>query len=386
MINTPLNNPAQQKNLHKIKPDNLTHPRIGSKRFSIIPDEIKRRKDLSLSSKVVLGDLIKFAGKNNNAFPKRQTIADSCGISVKMVDKAIRELKEAGIIWVQQRGLRKSNVYYFIEQDWQRASLEANTPPPITEEKSVVEGTLEMPVRVTPIVIDHSNLIHIAGKSQKPVLRDFRKTKQHDIAKKMVDLWVQIVEEGGKAIELGDKLVRYLKQALKDRFGGCLEKWKAFCERVASSKYLMGEKEIKGVWGEKWRASLDWCLKFSNIDKILSGKLYGFGDRVKKPTVAEVKQEAHEMVEEIQKSTEIETVKQARIGLVKALGVASYKSWIKPCAFEVEGDGEININTQSGFRKLYLETHFSDKISEVCRIIFPAVSIGGKKLYKQLIE
>lgn len=383
MINTSPNNTTQQKKSHKIKPNNLTHPRKCSKRFSLIPDEIKKRKDLSTLAKYVYGDLIKFVGKNNNAFPKRQTISESCGISIKLVDKAVKELKEAGLIWVERRGLRKSNVYYLIEQEWQREAL---PPPPIVEEESGVGVTPEMPNGVTPIGIDHGNIIHIAEESPKPVSRNFRQTGQHDIAKKMVDLWVQIVEEGCVAIEMSNKLTAYLKQALKDRFSGCLEKWKAYCKKIASSKYLMGEKEIKGVWGQKWRASLEWCLKFANIDKILSGNIYGFGDRVKKPTVAEYRQALEVAIEEIEKSTELETVKKVKISLVKEMGIAPYQSWIKNAVFDVKEGGIIDIQLKYGLYVNRLEMAYGSRILRAVKGVFNKVSLCGQEIVDWELE
>ena len=349
MKNTPLSKTHQQKNSTNPdfniseSPKILSNPRKGIKRFSIIPEEVKRRKDLSPTAKYVYGDLIKYAGNKDNAFPKRATIADSCGISIKMVDKAIKELKEANLICVKQRGLRKSNVYYFIQQDWQQT-----TPPPITEENSGVEVTPEIPKQVTPLIYpkDNCSFIHTAREEPKPVIRKSRQTQQHDIAQKMIEVWVRVVEEGGKTIELGDKLIRYLKQAIKDRFGGCLEKWRAYCERIASSKYLMGEKDIKGVWGKKWRASLDWCLKFANIDKVLSGKLYGFGDRVRKATVAELRREEEKIINEIKELPESEPIRKVRLNLVSRIGWAAYKSEFRDVAFEEKGDGWLDIQVK----------------------------------------
>ena len=71
-----------------------------------------------------------------------------------------------------------------------------------------------------------------------------------------------------------------MKQAFKDKFGSCLEKWEKYCKDIASSKFLMGE--IKS-----FRATLDWALKFDIIQKILEGN-YGIGDRARKLTKEEL--------------------------------------------------------------------------------------------------
>lgn len=393
MINTHLRNKDQQKKSQnteintsekvKILGNKFTNPRKGVNRFSILPAEIKRRTDISPGAKQVYAELINYAGKKDNAFPKRSTISEACGIHIRRVDKHIKELKDKGLVFVERRGLRRSNKYFFIEQDWQQTtpvclhSTEDENKHPITEENSGVEYTPECTKQVTPIGKDNYNKIHIAGET---IPKRPSKAMQHDIAKKMMEVWVNIVEEGGVVIELGDKLIGYLKQALKDRFGGCIEKWKAYCERIASSKYLMGEKEIKGVWSKKWRANLDWCLKFANIDKVLSGNLYGFGDRVKKQTVAEVKQEEQNTINQIKELPEPESIRKVRLNIATRIGIPAYKSWIRNAIFEEKEGGWLDIKLKYDWNARRIEDSYGISILKSIEGVYGRVSICGNEI------
>lgn len=392
MINNPLSNKDQQKKLNNkknitqkkgkilnINLPKLASPRKGIKRFSILPEDIKRRKDLSPGAKYIYSDLIKYAGKNDNAFPKRATIAESCGMHIRLVDKHIKELKEKGLIQVERRGLRRSNKYFFIEQDWQR---EANPPPPEIQENKEVECTLECRNPVTPIVIDNLNKIHIAGKEPEPKTPPVAKSVQQDIVKKMIDIWEKVVEEGKTKIQTENlgRLRAFLIQALKDRFESCLEKWKDYCEKVASSLYLMGEKKIFTGGRPLWRATLDWCLRFANIDKILSGKCYNLGDRAKKEPPVDANKVEMEVKKQIAQSEESGRIKEFKANLLKECGAVTYSAWLKKCQFEETTGGGIDIKTPTRFFQTWVLANLEREIAIASIGIFQYASIGGKKL------
>jgi DNA-binding MarR family transcriptional regulator len=61
--------------------------------------EIRRRRDLSLSAKLVFGFLDSLVP--TGVHPSRQTIADECGVSEKTARKAVIDLERAGLIRVQ---------------------------------------------------------------------------------------------------------------------------------------------------------------------------------------------------------------------------------------------------------------------------------------------
>ncbi len=190
---------------------------------------------------------------------------------------------------------------------------------------------------------------------QNDPLKDKQTTIEKNIFQQMVSIWNQIVEEGKKTIELNPKRYSFLKAAFTTKFQSCLEKWKEFCQRIASSKFLMGE--IKA----SFKASLDWVLKFDILQRILEGD-YGVGDR----TVFDGKEEKTAQIDleaEIQSTTEDQIIKQVRLAFLDRLGRAIYVSWFKETKIEKEAS-KIIINAPSAHAKDTISLRFTDDIEK----------------------
>lgn len=168
-------------------------------------------------------------------------------------------------------------------------------------------------------------------KESEITSNNLSKDKSHaeEIVKKMVELWTALVEEGRGQIELTGKRIAFLKKAFSDKFDSCLEKWKKYCQDIASSRFLMGE--VKG-----FRATLDWGLKFDNIQKILEGN-YGIGDRAAKVKLP-CQTNLHEV---ISTSGETQEIKDFRILCLQTVGTAKYISYFKNLNIEFREEGGI---------------------------------------------
>lgn len=84
--------------------------------FWALPKQIAKA-DISDGAKLTYAVLFTRKNGENQAFPKRQYIAEQLGCSVFSVDKYIKQLKEAGLISTIQRGLKKSNLYNLTTPD-----------------------------------------------------------------------------------------------------------------------------------------------------------------------------------------------------------------------------------------------------------------------------
>eukprot|EP01099_Mayorella_cantabrigiensis_P001906 TRINITY_DN1830_c0_g1_i1.p2 TRINITY_DN1830_c0_g1~~TRINITY_DN1830_c0_g1_i1.p2 ORF type:complete len:216 (-),score=16.56 TRINITY_DN1830_c0_g1_i1:3274-3921(-) len=152
----------------------------------------------------------------------------------------------------------------------------------------------------------------------------------------MLELWTALVEGGKCQIELTNKRIAFLKQAFKDKFDSCLEKWEKYCQDIATSRFLMGE--IKS----SFRATLDWALKFETIQKILEGN-YGIGDRNPLPAMSaagvfvnDSKIEIVREAEAIQEAmNEPQSVKAFRLKWLNKFGASNYRERFKTCVIEV---------------------------------------------------
>lgn len=181
-----------------------------------------------------------------------------------------------------------------------------------------------------------------------------------EIIQKMVELWTALVEQGRGKIELTNRRIAFLKKALIDKFEGCLEKWKKYCQDIASSRFLMGEIKTS------FRATLDWALKFDVIQKILEG-CYGIGDRNQsfasssselylKNSKTEIDSEA----EEIRKITkEPEVVKEFRLKWLNKFGARNYRDYFKDCGIEVRDDGALILRPSSRYNAKSIVSYWS---------------------------
>lgn len=79
--------------------------------FWAIPKHIANDENLSLPAKIVYGVLFTRKNGQNEAWPSQKNIAESFGMSVRTVKRAVKDLVDKGLISSEQRGLRKSNMY-----------------------------------------------------------------------------------------------------------------------------------------------------------------------------------------------------------------------------------------------------------------------------------
>ncbi len=86
--------------------------------YAQMPKWLLRRTEVTLAEKVVYASLIAFKGSNKRAWPSRQTLATSVGLSVRQTEEAIGRLKARGLIHVVRIGLGKTNDYFFLDHEW----------------------------------------------------------------------------------------------------------------------------------------------------------------------------------------------------------------------------------------------------------------------------
>ena len=166
--------------------------------------------------------------------------------------------------------------------------------------------------------------------------------------------------EGVMNVPLNRSRSRYLMGALKHKFNYCLKKWKDFCQRIASSEFLMGRSKIP------FRATLDWILKFKNIDKILAGE---WGVKTEKHIMSvdldrekECEQKAINHIKTMQGS---DPCKKIYINFLNMHGAPDYVSWIltKKIRF-VEKDGNINIVCSHPRWEQHVENNYRNFITK----------------------
>jgi len=78
--------------------------------FASIPKVILKSPKVSMQGKTTYAQLMDYAW-NGSGFPGRDRLAEENGCHPNTVDKAIKELKELGLITVKRRGHQRTNLY-----------------------------------------------------------------------------------------------------------------------------------------------------------------------------------------------------------------------------------------------------------------------------------
>jgi hypothetical protein len=78
------------------------------------PYWILEHRGIGTGAKLCYVRLLGFAGKDARCYPSLETLGKSLGVSDRQARDYVKELERAGLIAAEQRGLRRTNVYFFL--------------------------------------------------------------------------------------------------------------------------------------------------------------------------------------------------------------------------------------------------------------------------------
>lgn len=171
---------------------------------------------------------------------------------------------------------------------------------------------------------------------------------EKDIYQKMIDFWIDIVDSGKGNIPLNYTNTAILRTIYESKFDSSLDKWKYYCEKIVSSRFLMGETN------QTFRVFFNWAIIPSNIDKVLSGKYdnrYSSSaddsypksfNKPKEFKVSESIPSEEELREELLWLEEPAEVRSFRHACLSFFRNGTYISYLKPTTIKIM-DGEIHI-------------------------------------------
>lgn len=91
------------------------------------PNWLLRRKEVTMSAKVLYGRLIQYCNPEGVAFPKIPELAEEVGLSERQVGRVLAELEANNLIRSRQRGFKQSNEYRFLWHEWISEAAELMT-------------------------------------------------------------------------------------------------------------------------------------------------------------------------------------------------------------------------------------------------------------------
>jgi hypothetical protein len=87
--------------------------------FSIVPNWLMRRSEVTARAQLCYARLSQYAGENGLIFPKQETLAKELAVSTVQVKRLIKELKDHKLLEMTDRhGQRLPSYYHFITHEW----------------------------------------------------------------------------------------------------------------------------------------------------------------------------------------------------------------------------------------------------------------------------
>ncbi len=85
---------------------------------AMVPNWLLCRRELSQGAKLCYARLCQHAGEKGYCWPGQEILAAELGVGERQVRSYLHELRGFALISVEQRGLKKSNRYFFLDHPW----------------------------------------------------------------------------------------------------------------------------------------------------------------------------------------------------------------------------------------------------------------------------
>jgi predicted transcriptional regulator len=164
------------------------------------------------------------------------------------------------------------------------------------------------------------------------------------IVQDMLKIWSE--EFPTSKIELTKNLARFLVAAFKMKFGSCLRAWRRYLKILKTSTFIMSEKFKLSIW---------WVIKFFTIDRIRAGELGVHEEKIE----TEPEELTEELTQHMESLEETEPCKKLRYSIAKKLSLPTYLSWFTHVNF-VEDEGKIIMKAHNQFVEDWIRYNFAD--------------------------
>lgn len=165
---------------------------------------------------------------------------------------------------------------------------------------------------------------------------DLEKDNQNipDMAQTIYNIWTEETKEHIKTPKLSPHFVQKLLEAFRNHFGSCVEAWRNYCKKVASSDFLMGKVTSFKAW-------LIWVIRGDVIEKVRGGA-YGLLKETQNNSQNTQVIDMEKIT--IQNKTFIseldlkETTKESLQSLAKKIGEGAFSSWFRKLSIQEEDE------------------------------------------------
>lgn len=353
-----------------------------------MPSWLMKRTGLNAGSKLLYAVLAKYAHGSGEAWPEQKSLAEDCGVEARSIRNHIKELVDAGLIEVEQRGLRKSNIYRFVWHDWMQdelrnvgaekisgqeekgGDLERKTFPvkdEATEEKfSGQENSSQENISAQ----DESSEENISGQERKTLPfkggKLFRSGEENFSVPLEVDKYEVIKGEVIERESAGARDFAFDGEVIKvDQ--ATLDRWK---ETYPDIPDLIVALVGLDSWCQRKAITTDWLPK---VETVLATKN---AESKKKPKPGRKGGKASAATEPppVDLSQLPRDAAKVALRFMAIRSPAEYRNWIGKLRFIGIIDGEACYETQVAFTKSQVESQYLGDLRSLWQEVDPAVA------------
>lgn len=280
-------------------------------------------------------------------------------ISSSTIKRAVKNLKDLGILLVEKLSSFKSNRTNWYTINYERIAEIIHTHDislPANEATSD-QDTFDLNRANLTSSSDQNDPMYIDKKTKKEILiNQLNSNKSKDgaakketfkkpIAQQLLDTWNEIINPEIHC-ELTKNRARFLIAAFKHKFHNDFQKWKEYCINLTSSDYLMGKLRIG------YKIVLDTAIKFDFIQRVFE-KQFGIKGQ-EKCLVTD-----NAILIEIDNSSSPENVKEIKREIFKAVGKEIFISWFKDTPIKLSSTS-IEIEAPNAFKRDWISRNYSN--------------------------
>jgi hypothetical protein len=285
--------------------------------------------------------------------------ADLKVISSSTIKRAVRSLKELGILSVKKLSSFKNNRTNWYTINYERIAeiiqSEAISLP--ANEATSDQDTFDLNKVNLTSSLDQNDPMYRDKKTKKEILINQlnsdkskdgatkKETSKKPIAQQLLDTWNEIINPEIHC-ELTKNRARFLIAAFKHKFHNDFQKWRDYCLNLTSSDYLMGKLRIG------YKIVLDTAIKFDFIQRVFEKQ---FGIKGQEKCLAT----DNAILIEIDNSSSSEKVKEIKREIFKAVGKEIFISWFKDTPIKLSSTS-IEIEAPNAFKRDWISHNYSN--------------------------
>lgn len=313
--------------------------------------------------------------------------ADQLTCSAATISRSIKILRESGVLIIEKLHRCKNNRTNYYTVDLEKLAELLKTIPPKRRKNARIDSckSQESLIHRKPKVFLNKSESASASKEfseiseeekeekaivvsptvQKPQIASSETPVKKTSAMQILEIFNKtVMQTEDKYFLMTKERAQYLNAVVNNKFEGSLDNWQAFCDMIAQSDFLMGRAKN----APNFKISLDWVLRYSIIDRMLSGD---YGCKIpKKSTIVIAKELYQETLAFISQETN-EVLREAKKKFLDFLDFrnqsGSFKVWLTECVWGLENSEIITLKTASRFNESYINTHFVRDMEEVLR-------------------